>query len=235
MHLIWCSFVQAKYTLIYVRNQGAEVLEYHRMAPDRKIKHEYFLAPPLEDLMLNKDTWFYRYGLGAVSPILTHPDVTVSRMLVASMLTEAWNCDRFFNENGHMVPEPNEFDRMLQITSLQQIASLTGLLNGEEIRLIQANEGDIPLPYFRLPEPPLLTFDEARAATQEWKAQGETIGCFQGSFDPTTAIHLGCATEAYSACDKLLIGFDSDRLLRSRKGEDRPRFKLDDSRKKFGR
>jgi glycerol-3-phosphate cytidylyltransferase-like family protein len=203
------------------------------MAPERKIHHEYFSAP--HDLLKkHPDSWFYQYGLTAPGAIFSSPDIRFSRLLVANMLTEAWDRNRFFAENDHLIPKPEETDRMLLIAWLQQIASFVGLLNGEEIREIQECEGSIPSNKFILKEPDLLSFEQIAKQAGDWKSQKSTIGLFHGSFDPPTVAHLGCATEAYLQCDRLLIAFDNDDLLRKRKGNDRPRFPLIDRRKIFG-
>jgi len=202
------------------------------MSPEKRIKHELFQAP--DDILSHEGTWFKQYGEGVANLVFSHPDVALSRLLLARMLSEAWDRDSFFSENEMLEPHPDELDRMRLITWLQQTASFTGLLNGEEIRYIQKNEGRVNTSQFALETKPQPTFDELSHLTQEWRDKGQKTGLFHGAFDPVTATHLACATEIYPQCERLIIGFDSDRVLRSRKGNDRPRFPLNDRRSNFG-
>jgi len=196
-----------------------------------RIKHEYFQEP---EESLSENTWFGKFGRTALSTIFIQKDVRFSRALVSNMLTEAWNESEFFEENGHMIPSPDEVDRMHLICHLQHIASSTGLLNGEEIRKIQESEGRVLIQDFLPKEGPLINFESLKEMTTLWRSQGLKIGLFHGAFDPPTVVHLACATEAYTLCDRLIIGFDGDDLLRSRKRDDRPRYPLDWRRKVFG-
>ena len=202
------------------------------MNQERRVKHEYFSAPN-ELLRSQPGSWFHKHGLAIPGAIFANPDIRASRLMIASMLIEAWDKNLFFQENGHLEPKPSESDRMSMIAFLQQIASSTGLINGEEIRMIQNTERPISLERFRLKEPILSNFNKVAGQVRDWKWKGDKIGLFQGSFDPPTAIHLSCATEAYNQCDRLIIGFDNDALLRKRKGKDRPRFPLINRRKTF--
>lgn len=195
-----------------------------------RIKHEYFTAPKIEE---EENGWFSRYGKTISSGVFVQKDIRLARLVIASMLTEAWDERRFCLENRDMEPEPDEIDRMRLIAHLQHLASLTGLLNGEEIRSIQREEGKMSLAAFMPKEVTLRNFEEVEKLTEDWKTQGLRIGLFHGAFDPPTVLHLACATEAYTQCDRLLIGFEGDISLKKAKGEDRPRYPLEWRREVF--
>jgi len=202
---------------------------------ERRTKHEYFQAPFDEIRKRAKErSWFSEYGRGVPSVVFVQEDIRFSRLLIFNMLRETWDRERFFLENGEMEPKPDEVDRMHLIAYLQAISSLTGLINGEEIREIQEKEGRVSTQDFLFKEGALIDFNNLKEMTDLWRAQGLKIGLFHGAFDPPTVVHLSCAAEAYTHCDRLIVGFDGDALLRSRKGETRPRFSLDQRREIFG-
>lgn len=200
---------------------------------ERRVRHEYFSFPSLEEINQNDIRWFLDCQKGLQSLISAQEDVRFSRFLAASMLIEAWNREEFFTENGRMNPEPSELDRMLLITYLQLLVSCTGLINGEEIKKIQESGGKIGLDGFRPKSAGLPSDEETGMQAIAWKEKGLKIGLLHGSFDPVTVVHLACATEAYQQCDRLLVAFDSNVLLKRRKGLDRPRFSLDWRRQIF--
>lgn len=135
--------------------------------PRERINHEFFFIPGRE-ILEETDNWFAKYGIGVSNGIFSIPDVAVSRFLISRMLCEAWNSEEFFRENGMLRPEPDELDRMKLITWLQQIASLSGLLSGEEIRLIQENEGMVNTSIFQLEDKPQLAFKNLSELEEGW-------------------------------------------------------------------
>jgi D-beta-D-heptose 7-phosphate kinase/D-beta-D-heptose 1-phosphate adenosyltransferase len=54
------------------------------------------------------------------------------------------------------------------------------------------------------------------------RAQGKVIGLTSGTFDLLHFHHILYFTRCRRACDVLIVGVDSDRLVRKRKGEGRP-------------
>jgi len=205
-----------------------------------RVRHEYFSAPPDRD-QTEEYAWFFKVREAINSAVIIQEDIRVSRATIASMLTEAWDAARFYRENAQQKPEPDESDRIQLLAHLQALASVSGLLSGEEIRLIQNAEGKIPVHDFIYEEKPLPSFEDVRRQTERWKEDGLKIYMFHGAFDPPTAIHLACATKAYVQgsfqCDglfRLLIGFESDDSLQASKGTDRPRYTIDWRRKTFG-
>lgn len=197
-----------------------------------EIPHEFFEMPP-DMLRNNPNTWFSDIAPQAASAIINNPDIHVSRLLLANFLLSAWNPEDFFLENSTQLVTPDELDRMNFIIWLQKLASYTGLLHGSEIREINRNHINLHPSDFLLETTPQPSFEELATLTRDWKKQGLTIGIFPGSFDPVTSIHAAAATEASLYCDKLIIAFDGDELLMSRKGSDRPRYPLKDRREKF--
>ena len=132
---------------------------------ERRIKHGYFRGP---ELGTKEDSWFSRNANSIISAIFIQEDIRISRLLIANMLTEAWDEEEFFRENPELKPGFNELDRMQLITHLQRLASFEGLLNEEEIRTIQKAEGRIPMDNFMPKDGSLPTFKEVESQTKRW-------------------------------------------------------------------
>lgn len=165
--------------------------------------------------------WFENHYLGVFHLLSSQEDLRSVRTLAITMLTEAWDFRIFREEN----PEADELDRAYLICWLQYLTSRTGLLTYDEIKQIQESEGE-SFPPLYLEDKPLLGFKEVAEKTRRWQREKEIIGFFHGSFDPPTLAHLDDIFFATQCCHHLLIGFDSDKLLRLRKGLDRPRYPL---------
>ena len=56
----------------------------------------------------------------------------------------------------------------------------------------------------------------------EWRRQGLRIGFTNGCFDLLHPGHIKVLAEARAACDRLVVGLNSDASVRRLKGEDRP-------------
>ena len=56
----------------------------------------------------------------------------------------------------------------------------------------------------------------------EWRADGESIGFANGCFDLIHPGHIKLLQEARSACDKLIVGLNSDASVKALKGDSRP-------------
>lgn len=165
--------------------------------------------------------WFKNHYLGVFHLLSSQEDLRSARSLAISMLTDAWDF-RIFREDN---PEADELDRAYLICWLQYLTSRTGLLTYDEIKQIQESEGE-SFPPLYLEDKPLLGFREVVEKTRRWQKEEEIIGLIHGSFDPPTLAHLDDIFFATQCCHRLLIGFDSDELLRLRKGLDRPRYPL---------
>jgi D-beta-D-heptose 7-phosphate kinase/D-beta-D-heptose 1-phosphate adenosyltransferase len=56
----------------------------------------------------------------------------------------------------------------------------------------------------------------------EWRSQGLRIGFTNGCFDLLHPGHVRLMTEARAACDRLVVGLNSDASVRRLKGKERP-------------
>jgi D-beta-D-heptose 7-phosphate kinase/D-beta-D-heptose 1-phosphate adenosyltransferase len=60
------------------------------------------------------------------------------------------------------------------------------------------------------------------AQLAEWKRQGQRVGFTNGCFDILHPGHVKVLTAARAACDRLIVGLNSDASVRRLKGADRP-------------
>jgi D-beta-D-heptose 7-phosphate kinase / D-beta-D-heptose 1-phosphate adenosyltransferase len=63
---------------------------------------------------------------------------------------------------------------------------------------------------------------ELDARLSDWRKQGLRIGFTNGCFDILHPGHVKVLTAARGACDRLIVGLNSDASVRRRKGEGRP-------------
>src|ERR1700730_16777005 len=63
---------------------------------------------------------------------------------------------------------------------------------------------------------------EANEITQVWHLQHLKIGFTNGCFDLLHPGHISMLRQARAACDKLVVGINSDESVRRLKGKDRP-------------
>jgi D-beta-D-heptose 7-phosphate kinase/D-beta-D-heptose 1-phosphate adenosyltransferase len=66
------------------------------------------------------------------------------------------------------------------------------------------------------------TDGELEAQLSEWRKQGLRIGFTNGCFDILHPGHVKLLTAARGACDRLIVGLNSDASVKRLKGEDRP-------------
>ncbi len=66
------------------------------------------------------------------------------------------------------------------------------------------------------------TLDEARALAQSWRRQGLKVGFTNGVFDLLHPGHVSLLRQARAACDRLVVGVNSDASVKRLKGESRP-------------
>lgn len=80
------------------------------------------------------------------------------------------------------------------------------------------------LPAAALASEEKIVFDQALLdeRVREWRAQGLRIGFTNGCFDILHPGHVKLLTEARAACDRLIVGLNSDGSVRRLKGEGRP-------------
>jgi D-beta-D-heptose 7-phosphate kinase/D-beta-D-heptose 1-phosphate adenosyltransferase len=67
-----------------------------------------------------------------------------------------------------------------------------------------------------------LPLDEAVEIVARWRAHGLKVGFTNGCFDILHAGHVSYLTKARAACDRLIVGLNSDASVRKLKGEGRP-------------
>jgi D-beta-D-heptose 7-phosphate kinase/D-beta-D-heptose 1-phosphate adenosyltransferase len=60
------------------------------------------------------------------------------------------------------------------------------------------------------------------AQVTEWRKQGQRVGFTNGCFDILHPGHVRVLTQARAACDRLIVGLNSDASVRRLKGADRP-------------
>ena len=68
----------------------------------------------------------------------------------------------------------------------------------------------------------LVTLDEARARVAGWRRSGLKVGFTNGCFDLLHPGHVSLLEQARAACDRLIVGVNSDASVKRLKGADRP-------------
>ncbi len=68
----------------------------------------------------------------------------------------------------------------------------------------------------------VMSWNDAQAKVEEWKAQGQRIGFTNGCFDILHYGHVNYLNEAAGKCDKLVVGLNSDASVKILKGPQRP-------------
>ena len=71
------------------------------------------------------------------------------------------------------------------------------------------------------PRPPA-TIDAALDRIRTWKDRGEKVGFTNGCFDLLHPGHVSLLSQARGACDRLVVGLNSDASVKRLKGESRP-------------
>ena len=71
-------------------------------------------------------------------------------------------------------------------------------------------------------EAKIVTQDAAAAAATQWRAEGLKVGFTNGCFDILHRGHVSYLGAARAACDRLIVGVNSDGSVRALKGEGRP-------------
>ncbi|MDF1793133.1 MAG: D-glycero-beta-D-manno-heptose-7-phosphate kinase [Thalassobaculaceae bacterium] len=67
-----------------------------------------------------------------------------------------------------------------------------------------------------------VTLDDARALAEAWRRQGLKVGFTNGVFDLLHPGHVSLLRQARGACDRLVVGLNSDASVKRLKGESRP-------------
>ncbi len=66
------------------------------------------------------------------------------------------------------------------------------------------------------------TLDEAADEAERWRARGVRVGFTNGCFDLLHPGHVSILAQARAACDRLIVGLNSDASVKRLKGETRP-------------
>jgi D-beta-D-heptose 7-phosphate kinase/D-beta-D-heptose 1-phosphate adenosyltransferase len=80
----------------------------------------------------------------------------------------------------------------------------------------------LPHAYLAAEEKIVATSSELEAKLLEWRKQGLRVGFTNGCFDILHPGHVKVLTAARGACDRLIVGLNSDASVRRLKGEGRP-------------
>jgi D-beta-D-heptose 7-phosphate kinase / D-beta-D-heptose 1-phosphate adenosyltransferase len=71
-------------------------------------------------------------------------------------------------------------------------------------------------------EAKILSINSTLDRTEVWRSKGHRVGFTNGCFDLLHPGHISTISKARAACDKLIIGLNSDESVKRLKGEDRP-------------
>jgi D-beta-D-heptose 7-phosphate kinase/D-beta-D-heptose 1-phosphate adenosyltransferase len=80
----------------------------------------------------------------------------------------------------------------------------------------------LPHAFLAAEEKIVATSDDLDAQLLEWRKQGLRIGFTNGCFDILHPGHVKVLTAARGACDRLIVGLNSDASVKRLKGEERP-------------
>jgi D-beta-D-heptose 7-phosphate kinase/D-beta-D-heptose 1-phosphate adenosyltransferase len=80
----------------------------------------------------------------------------------------------------------------------------------------------LPHAFLAAEEKIVATPNELDAQVQAWRKQGLRVGFTNGCFDILHPGHVKLLTAARGACDRLIVGLNSDASVKRLKGEDRP-------------
>jgi D-beta-D-heptose 7-phosphate kinase/D-beta-D-heptose 1-phosphate adenosyltransferase len=80
----------------------------------------------------------------------------------------------------------------------------------------------LPHAYLAAEEKIVSSDAELKAQVEEWRKQGLRVGFTNGCFDILHPGHVKVLTAARAACDRLIVGLNSDPSVRRLKGEGRP-------------
>jgi D-beta-D-heptose 7-phosphate kinase/D-beta-D-heptose 1-phosphate adenosyltransferase len=92
-------------------------------------------------------------------------------------------------------------------TAAVYVAELVAALHHQEISRAEAK---------------VMTLAEARDRVQVWRRQGLRVGFTNGCFDLLHPGHVSLLAQAKAACDRLIVGLNSDASVVRLKGADRP-------------
>src|SRR3954453_14103595 len=86
----------------------------------------------------------------------------------------------------------------------------------------ELRRGILPQAFLAAEEKIVATADELDAQLKDWRTRGLRIGFTNGCFDILHPGHVKVLTAARGACDRLIVGLNSDASVKRLKGGDRP-------------
>lgn len=183
--------------------------------PEMRRLPKYYHAPDFRDVVSEER---YRFLTGdVIKQIFLNPFLSFSRRCWGDLLWDLYHKPEEAREAGY-----DELDIMVSIAVLQQWLTIFGLVRGDEIDSIREG-GRVRVID---PTPKYLSWEQLIEYSDLWRKEGKTLGLAHGSFDPLHVGHSRLMMTIWPYADIVLAGFDSDTLLRLRKGGDRPRLPL---------
>ncbi len=91
----------------------------------------------------------------------------------------------------------------------------TAAVRLNDLRAVIASEGDVAMQKY-------MPLDNAADMAERWRARGVKVGFTNGCFDILHPGHISLIAQARSACDRLILGLNSDESARRIKGPGRP-------------
>ena len=166
---------------------------------------------------VGKERYYNLIGM-IIIDLYLNPSLSFSRLCWGNHLREMWRRLKFQEERESTPYTIN--DILVTIDRLEMWLTGYGLILDSEAETMR-HLGHVNLDN-RAPK--YKTYDELLALSDQWKSEGKLVGLVHGAFDPPHIAHSTTFYYVWPYCDILLGGFDSNSLVKARKGPDRPRF-----------
>jgi len=151
------------------------------------------------------------------SQLFEYPSFSFHQRLLAGIIS-----DIYLNPSNARNDGYSEFEIIATTTTLQELATYLGLIQGKEIQRMHETGNPIKLDTRRRV---FTTYEDLKTHAQESLAKGNIHGIVHGSFDPPYIGHARAIQSIWPFCNKIYIGIDGNKLLSSRKSGS-PRFPL---------
>ena len=93
-------------------------------------------------------------------------------------------------------------------TAVADISEIVGSLRRQDLQISGAQK--------------VMTLDEAATQVAAWRQQGDKVGFTNGCFDLIHPGHVSILAKSRAACDRLVVGLNTDESVKRLKGESRP-------------
>lgn len=185
--------------------------------PEFRREPVYYHSRDIEETqkLLRLDRW-KQIILPLYQQLFYEPSLQFHRGLYASLLWELYVHPEEARKEGY-----SEIEIIASIIEIQEIATHYGLILGSEIQQMHHSEkpfNDIDA------STKYASWDEIVGYAQNCSDKGEIIALTHGAFDPAHVGHGAALASVWAYADHVIVGFDTNTLLRQRKGHDRPRF-----------